>query len=345
MKEVKIKILKYSILLLGFTVTVCFAEFNARKEIIEFMEGNGLEKYLTAPVTVTQTDGGALSIRDEGIYAFQHALLAPEVATDPNVVVDKGVCIHPNADKLVVVVHGWMDKGQDAWPSEMAAAIRERTDPNEWVCGSYDWRGGSIVMTSIHAAEYARDIAGPRLAKALLELGTDLKHIHLIGHSAGTWAVHSAAREIAAVRPDTQFHLTFLDAYVPSQWDHNQLGHVYDDSVKQKSNVWAEQYYTKDITFSVTEHNLKHAHNVDISAIDPLISEHEFPYRWYTATITGKFTRWDEKKEKVHTRSGDIDYGFTRSLEAGEKNWIQTQKLNNPAGVTLHRCLRKGHRD
>ena len=334
MREVKMKILKYSILLLSFTVAICFAEFDARKEIIKFMEGNkDLEKYLDAPVTVTQTDTGCLSIRDKGIFVFQHELLKPEVSADPNVAIDEGVIINPRADKLVVVVHGWMDKGQNAWPSEMAAAIRERTDPNEWVCGSYDWRGGSIVMTSIHAAEYARDIAGPRLAKALLELGTDFKHIHLIGHSAGTWAVQSAAKEIAVARPDTQFHLTFLDAYVPSQWDADRLGGVYDDRVKQKSQCWAEQYYTKDITFMVTEHNLKCAHNVDISAVDPLISEHEFPYRWYAATITGKFTRWDEKKGTVYTRCEGTDYGFARSLESGAENWAQTRKLktNNTA--------------
>ena len=83
----------------------------------------------------------------------------------------------------------------------------------------------------------------------------------------------------------------------------------------------------------MTEHDLKYAHNVDISAIDPLISEHEFPYRWYTATITGKYDRWDEKKETVHTACGGIDYGFARSLEAGDKNWTRTHKLktNNPA--------------
>ena len=120
---------------------------------------------------------------------------------------------------------------------------------------------------------------------------------------------------------------------MPNRWDDNQLGCLYDDSAKQKTNVWAEHYYTRDITFVVTEHDLKYAHNVDISAVDPLISEHEFPYRWYMASIIGKFTRWDEKKEKVHTRSGDIDYGFARSLEAGGKNWGKSRKLktNNPA--------------
>ena len=312
---------------------ICFAEFDARKEVIKLMEESPLKKYLNAPVTITQTDGGMLSIRDEGIFAFQHELLTAEAAADPNVVVDKGVTVNPKADKLVMVVHGWMDKGQDSWPSEMAEAIGDRTDPNEWVCGSYDWRGGSIVITSIQAAEYARDIAGPRLAKALLDLGVEFKHIHLIGHSAGTWTIHSAAKRLAYARPDVQIHLTFLDAYVPSQWDEDELGHVFSDPKRQKNQYWAEHYYTKDITFIVTEHDLKYAHNVDISAIDPLISEHEFPYRWYAATITGKFTRWDEKKEKVRTRSGDTKYGFTGSLEASKENWEQSRKLktNNKA--------------
>jgi hypothetical protein len=311
----------------------CLAEFDARKEVIKLMEESPFKKYLKAPVTITQTDGGVLSIRDEGIFAFQHELLTAEAAADPNIVVDKGVTVNPKADKLVMVVHGWMDKGQNSWPSEMAEAIGDRTDPNEWACGSYDWRGGSIVMTSIQAAEYARDIAGPRLAKALLDLGVEFKHIHLIGHSAGTWAIDSAAKRIADARPDVQLHLTFLDAYVPSQWDEDVLGRVFDGPKQQKSQVWAEHYYTKDITFVVTEHDLKYAHNVDISAIDPILSEHEFPYRWYTATITGKFTRWDEKKETVHTRSGGIDYGFVRSLEAGEQNWKKSRKLksNNKA--------------
>ena len=320
-------------LFLSFTAAICFADFDAREEIVKLMQKNGLQKYLDAPVTITQADGGCLSIRDKGIFVFQHELLQPEVSADPNVAIDKDVTIDPRADKLVIVVHGWMDKGQDSWPSEMAEAIAIRTDPNEWVCGSYDWRGGSIVITSIQAAEYARDIAGPRLARAILALGTEFKHIHLIGHSAGTWTIHSAAKHLAYARRDVQLHLTFLDAYIPSQWDEDVLGRVFLDPKRQKTQCWAEHYYTKDITFVVTEHDLKYAHNVDISAVDPLVSEHEFPYRWYTATITGKFTRWDEKKETAHTRSGDIDYGFSRALESGEQNWKKSRKLktNNKA--------------
>jgi len=325
---------RYLILYLLLLASYTFAEFDARQEIIKFMEGNKtLEKYLRAPVTVIQEECECLSIKDEGIFAFQYELLRPEGSADPNVVIDKNVTVPARADKLVMVVHGWMDKGENDWPSEMAAAIGERVDPNEWVCGSYDWKGGSVVFTSIQAAEYARDIAGPRLAKAILSLGVDFKHIHLIGHSAGSWAIHSAAKRLAFAHRDMQLHMTFLDAYVPSKWDEDLLGRVFVDPERQKNQCWAEHYYTKDITFIVTEHDLKYAHNVDISAIDPLISEHEFPYRWYLATITGTFTRWDEKKEPVYTRADTIDYGYNRALESGLENWEKSRKLqtNNKA--------------
>lgn len=320
-----------TIALLG--TVACSGEFDARKEIIKLMENSGMEKYLQAPVTVTETSAGVLSIADTGIFAIQHELLEPEVSADPNIAIDEEITIPPSADNLVIVTHGWLDKGQKDWPAKMAEAIRERTDPNEWVCAAYDWKGGSVVITSVQAAEYARDIAGPRLAAAVLKLDRPFRHIHLIGHSAGSWTIHSAAKRIAEVRPDTTFHMTFLDAYVPDKWNPDELGRIFKGDVKQIVQVWADHYYTRDVTYKVTQYDLKNAHNVDLTAIDPFIAEHEFPYRWYMATITDRYDRWDEKKEPVYTQANNIDYGFARCLESGRTNWTLTQSLrpNNPA--------------
>ena len=303
------------------------ADFDARREIIKLMKDNGMESYLQAPVTVTAAPSGVLSIADEGIYAIQYELLRPSVSADPNVVLDNTVAIPLTADKLVVVTHGWLDKGEKDWPAKMAESVAERTDPNEWVCACYDWRGGSAVITSIQAAEYARDIAGPRLAAAILKLDRPFKHIHLIGHSAGSWTIHSAAKRIARAHPDMIFHLTFLDAYVPEKWNPDELGHIFADEKRQTSQYWADHYYTKDITYKVTQYDLKYAHNVDVSALDPLIVEHEFPYRWYMASITGHYDRWDEKNEDVYTRCGDTDYGFAQSRESGRLNWGSSRSL------------------
>ncbi len=307
----------------------CFADFDARKEVIKLMERSGMQKYLNAPVKVSSVGDGVLSISDKGIFAIQHELLSADVATDPNVTIVGDIHVRPSVNKLVIVTHGWLDKGEKDWPSRLAAAIGQRVDPNEWVCASYDWKGGSVVITSVQAAQYARDVAGPRLAAAILNLGLgiDLEHVHLLAHSAGSWTIHSAAKQLAAADPNTAFHLTFLDAYVPEKWNPEILGHIFVDAGRQRSQVWAEQYFTKDITYKVTQRQLPNAHNVDISAIDTFIVEHEFPYRWYAATVTGHYDRWDEKKEPVITRSGETEYGFARSREAGEINYTQTRKL------------------
>lgn len=290
----------------------------------------GLGGWLDAPVAITQPLPGIVSAEDTGIYLFQYDVQTPAAAAEPNVVIDKNVVIPKTADKIVFVTHGWFDKGQD-WPDTMAAAIREKTDPNAWVCGYFGWAGGSKVITSIAAARYARDIGGPRLAAAILSLSDSLTHVHLIGHSAGSWVIDSAARRIAQQRPNVSIHLTFLDAYVPQGWDPNELGAICSQP-NTAAPQWAEHYYTRDITYRVTQLDLHNAHNVDITAIDPWVAEHEFPYRWYLATITGKYDRWDEKSHAVAYRAG-LDYGFARSREAGDANWQKSLQLTagNPA--------------
>lgn len=303
------------------------AAFDARQEVVKLMEKTGMEKLLSAPVRITATPKGPFLIADEGVFLIQHTILSIEDVSEPNIIIESADAISPSSDKLVIVTHGWLDKGQDRWPSEMASAFFARTDPNQWFCASFDWKGGSVVVSSIQAAEYARDIAGPRLAAAILKLNRSWKHIHLVGHSAGSWAIQTAARRLAQAYPETVFHMTFLDAYVPNRWNPDALGLIHNDPVKQQSLCWAEHYYTKDITLAVTEHNLKWAHNVDISALDPFICEHEFPYRWYTATITGRYDRWDEKKLLVHSLVGYTDYGFSRSLESSPDNWNASRRL------------------
>jgi hypothetical protein len=300
---------------------LCRGGVDVRKTTIELAEKVGLSGWLHAPVKVDLTPDGVIAIGDEGFYFFQYDLQTPQTSAEPNVVLSSFV-LPKTADKAVFVTHGWIDKAQNDWPEMMAGAIRQKIDPNEWVCGFFGWSGGSGVMTSIQAARYARDIGGPRLAAAILKLPVSIHHIHLIGHSAGSWVIDSAAKRIVNERPETSVHLTFLDAYVPANWDPNELGNV-----KPTGGIWAEHYYTRDITYTVTQNDLIHAHNVDITAIDPLIAEHEFPYRWYLATITGSYGRWDERGYEVFKECGGIEYGFARSLEAGKDNWVKSRSL------------------
>lgn len=329
--------LRFQVFLLILLSGGCNAEMDVRQGTVRLMEMAGLERFLHAPLRVRCVADGPVAIVDEGLYTVQHTIVTPEVAAEPNVIIEGAECFRPHADKLVVAVHGWLDKGQTGWPGRVAQAYYERVDPNEWVCASFEWKGGAVVVSSIMAAEYARDVAGPRLAAGILAMGQDFSHIHLIGHSAGSWAIHSAARRLAERFPNATFHLTFLDAYVPSKWNPDELGVIFLDVNRFKTHYWAEHYYTRDITWKVTEQNLKNAHNVDITATAPLYGDHEYPHRWYLATITGAFHRWDERDASVADVCRGVEYGYARSRQAGQAQWLfsRTLPMDNPAAVVL----------
>jgi hypothetical protein len=224
--------------------------------------------------------------------------------------------------KIVIATHGWFE--HETWPKDLVLAIREKVDANEWLCGWFDWREEATVINPRDAAEYARDKAGPLLAEQILKLSKNPEHVHLIGHSAGSWAISEAAK-IIAKQTNASLQLTFLDAYVPLGWDANELGNI---PMEPNTVYWADHYLTEDITLEVTYCLLKHARNVDIGDITPGLKDHKFPYYWYPATVFGKYVPKERYSgKKLYCTAGDIEYGFTRSLEAGTQNWNKSLAL------------------
>ncbi len=231
----------------------------------------------------------------------------------------------PTAVKgLVIVTHGWIEEGKGGWPEDMAVAISNRIDSNDWLCGYYDWAKAAKTINPTNAAEYARDVAGPRLGREILKLDEGFKYIHLLGHSSGCWAVSEAAK-IVAEKTKSDIHLTFFDAYVPAFWDQSRLGDV---NTAADVNCWVEHYYTRDYTLGFTEKDLSNTHNVDVTSIDQLLKDHKFPWKWYYASITGKYPKniFLDNSKLVLTAEG-TEYGFARSREAGSDSWNETLKL------------------
>jgi len=241
---------------------------------------------------------------------------------------DKVSLVHkPSPVGLVVVTHGWIEEGKGDWPEDMATAVDSRVDPNLWLCGYFDWRKGARTINPTDAARYARDVAAPKLAEEILRLGVDLEHVHLLGHSGGCWAVSEAAK-ILAEKTQAEIHLTFFDAYVPSGWQEGALGDV---NVAVGRKFWADHYYTRDYTLGWTECDLTFAHNVDITDIDQNIKDHNFPWRWYYATITGRYPKGRFlDNSKLVLAADNVEYGFARSKEApGDDGWADSLHLPN----------------
>ena len=80
---------------------------------------------------------------------------------------------------------------------------------------------------------------------------------------------------------------------------------------------------------------------MDLTRIDLVIKEHEFPYRWYYATVAGKYRDCDwEVNDEVVAEHNGLYYGFGRSAEAGRKNWEKSLSLK--MGNKAVRLERKG---
>lgn len=225
---------------------------------------------------------------------------------------------------LIVVVHGWIEKGGNNWPEDMAKEITKKVDSDLWLCGYFDWPEGADRINPTDAAKFARDTAGPKLADEIIKRFGDVKHVHLIGHSCGSWVINEAG-EILAENTTADLHLTFLDAYVSMGWQQNKLG----DIKTTQGRCWVEHYFTRDYTIGFTEVTLTNAHNVDISALDEGLKDHKFPWRWYYATIAGEYPKsmFSDGREYEFIIDG-IEYGFARSKEAfGEQAWQQSLTL------------------
>ncbi|MDD5458266.1 MAG: hypothetical protein PHF37_02605 [Phycisphaerae bacterium] len=251
----------------------------------------------------------------------------PIYAADANFIPDR------QNKYLVVATHGWIE--HSPWPGELAKAIYEKVDPNQWLCSWYDWRKQAKVVNPADAAIYARDTAGPDLAQKIIHLGTDYEHIHLIGHSAGSWAISEAAKILAAKEPHARLHLTFLDAYIPIGWDESQLADINDPN----TTIWSDHYFTKDATLRVTETPLSHAHNVDLTKVDPGPNDHEMPRYWYHATVIGKYQTGERYGlSTLYYQYENISYGFGVSFESSPQMWKPVPQLPiNNLPVVLER--------
>jgi hypothetical protein len=305
-----------------------YANEKLRKSALDFMVSAGMEEELYAGVDISLDPSGAVKIMDKGNFFFQYLILTPRAAkaTSPELTFDPDFKLPPTVQNVVIVVHGWLDKGDAHWPADIASAYTQITDPDKWICGYFDWKGGAAVANPVDSARYSSEIAGPRLAKVILSIPQikELKHVHLIAHSAGTWAVTTAAN-IIAEKTNATIHLTLLDAYVPPLWKEQDLGLV---SLPRKKSIYVEHYYTKDITFDSTEKDLAAAHNVDLTDIDIGMKTHEFPYQWYYATVAGKYRKKDKfNSRKIATELNGINYGFKRGLEAGSDNFKKSCTL------------------
>ncbi|XP_043841868.1 inactive pancreatic lipase-related protein 1-like [Dromiciops gliroides] len=95
--------------------------------------------------------------------------------------------------KTRFIIHGYIDKGEDSWLSDMCKNMFQVEQVN---CICVDWKGGSQTTYS-QAANNVR-VVGAEVANLIKVLSTNYNYppskIHIIGHSIGAHAAGEAGR-------------------------------------------------------------------------------------------------------------------------------------------------------
>ncbi len=140
--------------------------------------------------------------------------------------------IKSTTKKYIVLIHGWNPHSKDNnYDGDEWQALEQNI--NSWLVAhnGSDWQllkyrmeadtdtGPKSVDAAINgteAAEIARQ-HGYHMAKLILDQCPQIEKLHLIAHSAGSWAARSCLQYVLDVHPSTSCQMTLLDAFVPAE--------------------------------------------------------------------------------------------------------------------------------
>jgi hypothetical protein len=187
------------------------------------------------------------------------------------------------------------------------------------------------------AYKHADEHEGQELADAINQF--KYKHIHLIGHSAGSKLINRAAERLSALNQKNAekpfIHLTFLDAYTPNDNKEDIKGKNSYGSLPDYPNHYSEHYVHKGLLF--TNAPLKKAFNFDITGWKHTQGDgffgHDWPVNWYIQSII---------------TTPEFNYGFPLSLEGSNNPLNGLDQIYPPGGqCALHdpgiSCLQLGN--
>lgn len=180
----------------------------------------------------------------------------------------------PSRKKLVVFIHGWNRIAADdpfeskEWIDLRTNWLKKLNDSGlDWYVVPYDWHvdaatgelnsnkseiGPKVDLKAVNNASEAAEIShlhGQHLGELLVHLFPYLEKLHIIAHSAGTWAARSTAKHVLQ-STNAEVQVTLLDPFMPYEGgsDFSCLGKAVIDQLD--SSVNAERLYRLENYFS-----------------------------------------------------------------------------------------------
>ncbi len=191
-----------------------------------------------------------------------------------------------NTEHLVVVFHGSDGAENDAIKS-LESALRQQFSGTNVEVIRYIWAPWSdnrlrASVNGIHTgAELANQVAR-----------SNVKRLHLIGHSAGAWPTNSLCESLRREGPqDITIKMTLLDpigilGFFNLDWGSQNFGRCAD---------FAEGVINTDDPVPGTNLPLQQAFNIDVTGMPHEGEGHEWPVEYFIATMSGLSVSTDRK--------------------------------------------------
>lgn len=279
-----------------------------------------------------------------------------------------GTPLTGNETKLIILFHGWnkdhnpdnfynyddKDNAGDAFES-ISYYLAQVTEGTDWKVVKYHWEadsdtgdGGLIIEKSAVDGTEAAEIGhlhGQHLGKLLAQKFPNLQKVHVIAHSAGSWAARGAIRHLLAQKTVIA-QMTLLDPFMPNAIIavNSSLGTAVMsdfDNLNLSGIDRLENYYADDIAFGTQEVFAWTVNDInkriDWSAgTTAFYQDHSGPVYFYADTIYHAHTSSDTNVPKLGNFSNIKSLGWYNSLFLTEPLFSsQPQNQSFTAGQTI----------
>ncbi len=144
-----------------------------------------------------------------------------------------GTSLDSSARKIVILVHGWNpppDSMSDAYEESdqwfyLKNILKLNLSGSEWKLVAYHWENdantGLISWDEVSAVQNAATAAdravshGQYLGAIIATITPNIRQVHIIAHSAGSWVAKEAAACIVTQNPFVTVQVTLLDPFIP----------------------------------------------------------------------------------------------------------------------------------
>jgi Cadherin-like beta sandwich domain/Putative Ig domain len=233
-------------------------------------------------------------------------------------------------EKAVVLIHGWNPESVSdrlKWAVEwqlLSAQLKHKlteVDPgNEWAIVHFNWSKAAATgpvaslrttdqgFKAAQKAAINADRFGATYARKLNEICPDIRRVHFIAHSAGSWLARSAIIELTKLNPLVICQLTLLDPFIP--------GRVLGESANYNSAKFEELTNPEIFNYRIWDAQNIYANDKAIGTNGDI--------NWRSVGIGQNFrvdTGVDPSESNYDYHSGPILY-YADTLEATRKNQV-----------------------